>query len=187
MAFASQSSPIFDGNTVRFNDIDVPVEATVDANGNGTATRETGFNINFSDVAVESLNTGAIANDAEFVSEALAGNLYFNIHTNDFPSGEIRGQIDTVVSDETVDGVRTITLTADLDASQEPGPTSDSVATGSATVTIVVDTFGNATYSVDLDVNGLAASDLLPVAGFSPIHLHNAPAGVNGPVIVDVV
>ncbi len=174
-------------DTADFSDLDVPVVVTLDADGNGTAVRETGFGISFTDVAVESLNTEAIADDAAFVSEALAGNLYFNVHTNDFGGGEIRGQLSTIVSDVTVDGVRTIVLSAELDAAQEPGPTSDSEATGSATVTIVVDAEGNATYSTDLDISGLATSDLLPVAGVSAIHLHNAPAGENGPVILDIV
>ncbi|UTW56305.1 CHRD domain-containing protein [Kordiimonas sp. SCSIO 12610] len=185
------SNNVLNGNggsdTVNFSDLDVPVTVVIDADGNGTATRDTGFNVSFDDVAVDSLNTAAIADDAAFVTEALAGNLYFNIHTTEFPGGEIRGQLDTIVSDETVDGVRTIVLSAVLDAAQEPNDASDSEATGSATVTIVVDAEGNATYSVDLDVNGIAPSELLPVAGVSSIHLHNAPAGVNGPVILDVV
>jgi hypothetical protein len=113
--------------------------------------------------------------------------LYFNVHTNDFGGGEIRGQLDTIVSDEVIGGVRTIVLSASLDAAQEPNNASDSEATGSATVTLVVAADGSVSYSVDLDITGLATSDLLPVAGFSAIHLHNAPAGVNGPVILDVV
>jgi Ca2+-binding RTX toxin-like protein len=174
-------------DTADFSDLDVPVTVVIDAEGNGTATRDTGFNISFEDAAVDSLNTSAIADDAAFVSEALEGNLYFNIHTTEFGGGEIRGQLDTIVSDETVDGVRTIVLSAELDAAQEPNDASDSEATGSATVTLIVAADGSVTYSVDLDVNGIAPSELLPVAGFSAIHLHNAPAGVNGPVILDVV
>ena len=174
-------------DTADFSDIDVPVVVTLDENGNGTAVRETGFGIDSEDVALNIV--GALNGDlsGDFLTEALAGNLYFNVHTNDFGAGEIRGQLDTIVSDETVDGVRTIVLSASLDASQEPGPTSDSEATGSATVTIVVDAEGNITTSTDLDITGLAVSDLLPVAGFSAIHIHNAPAGVNGPVVLDVV
>ncbi|MEO0869601.1 MAG: hypothetical protein AAFY17_14425, partial [Cyanobacteria bacterium J06642_11] len=69
-------------DTANFSDIDVPVTVSLDADGNGTATRETGFSLNFANVAVDSLNPGAIADDAAFLTEALAGNLYFNVHTN---------------------------------------------------------------------------------------------------------
>lgn len=174
-------------DTVRYDDLDVPVNVVLDADGNGTATRETGFILSFSAVAVESLTPAAVPDDAAFLAEALAGNLYFNIHTNDFNGGEIRGQLDTIVSDITITGVRTIVLSADLDAAQEPGPTSDSAATGAGLVTLVVAADGSVTYSLELETSGLATSDLLPVAGVSSIHLHNAPAGVNGPVILDVV
>ena len=174
-------------DTADFSDIDVPVTATLDADGNGTATREIGFGVNFEGVAVESLNTGAIANDVAFLTEALAGNLYFNVHTNDFNGGEIRGQLDNIVSNDLVNGVGTVVISGTLDAAQEPGPTSDSAATGTGTITLVVGADGEITYDLDLDISGLATSDLLPVAGFSAIHLHNAPAGINGPVVLDVI
>ncbi|WP_299404842.1 CHRD domain-containing protein [Acaryochloris sp. IP29b_bin.148] len=174
-------------DTVRFDDIDVPVNVTLDDNGNGTATRENGFALNFENIEVDSLNTAAVADDAAFLTEALAGNLYFNIHTNDFNGGEIRGQLDNIVNDVTEGGVRTVVLSAVLDAAQEPGPTSDSAATGEGLVTLTVSPDGSVTYDLSLQTTGLATSDLLPVAGFSAIHLHNAPAGVNGPVILDVV
>ncbi|MEO0645451.1 MAG: spondin domain-containing protein [Cyanobacteria bacterium J06650_10] len=173
-------------NTADFSDIDVPVVVTLDADGNGTATRETGFSLEFDNVAVESLNPEAIADDTAFLGEALAGNFYFNVHTNDFNGGEIRGQLSTI-DDQRTNGVGTVVLSGALDAAQEPGPTSDSAATGTGRVTLVVGADGEITYSLDLDITGLATSDLLPVAGVSSIHLHNAPAGENGPVILDVV
>ena len=169
-------------DTAAFNDIDAPVTVALAADGSGTATRETGFSISYDNVAVEPLNA------IDFVAEAEAGNLYFNVHTNDFNGGEIRGQLDAIASDVTSDaGVRVLTLTALLDAAQEPGPTSDSEATGEATVVITIAADGAITYSTDLSITGLATSDLLPVAGVSAIHLHNAPRGANGPVILDVV
>ena len=128
-----------------------------------------------------------VADDAVFVEAADAGNLYFNIHTAQFPAGEIRGQIDEVVSDKTVGGTRVLTLAASLDSAQEPDDASDSAATGEATVKIIVDPEGNATYSVDLVVDGIAIEDLIPVAVFSAIHVHNAPRGVNGGVVQDVI
>ena len=166
-------------DTVDYSDSPVPVIVELDENGNGTATREVGFSVEVTDAEV--------SDDAAFIAAADAGNLYFNIHTNEFPGGEIRGQLDTVVSDETVDGVRTLVLEASLDSAQEPGGASDSDATGEGTVTIVVDADGNATYSSTLDVTGISTAELTPVAIFSAIHLHNAPAGVNGPVLQDVI
>ncbi|WP_299850104.1 spondin domain-containing protein [uncultured Roseovarius sp.] len=167
-------------DTVRYDDQDVPVTVNL---ADGFAERETGFTVTVDDAPLASLTTGQ--SPEQLLEQALANNLYYNIHTNDFNGGEIRGQL-IVQSDENVDGVRVITLQASLDSAQEPGPLSDSAATGEGTVIIRVD--GNGiTYSSSLLVTGLATSDLLPVAGVSAIHLHNAPAGQNGPVITDIV
>ncbi|MEX0317297.1 MAG: spondin domain-containing protein [Ruegeria sp.] len=170
-----------DIDTAVYSDIDVPVEVDLAA---GTATRETGFSVVVEDQPLASLTTQQ--SPTELVSEAAAGNLYYNIHTNDFPGGEIRGQLLLAQDVTTENGVRTLTLVATLDAAQEPDGASDSLATGEGTVVIVVDG-ESVTYSSDLSVTGLATSDLLPVAGVSAIHLHNAPAGINGPVITDIV
>jgi len=128
---------------------------------------------------------GAGLTPATFVSEAVAGNIYYNIHTSDFGGGEIRGQL-TAESDVTdAAGVRTIVLSSSLDGAQEPNDASDSEATGEATLTITVAADGTVTYSSQLDVTGLAPSELISLGAVSAIHLHNAPAGVNGPVVQD--
>lgn len=174
-------------DTAIFLDVGSPIIVDVDDEGNGTVTTEVGFSVTHQDVPVDVLNPETPA-ASDFVGEALSGNLYFNIHTETFPAGEIRGQLDTVVSDETSgEGVRTIVISGELDASQEPGPTSDSLATGFGNVTITVQPDGEISYSSELDVSGIGSSELLPVAGFSAIHLHNAPAGVNGAVVLDIV
>ena len=178
-------------DTADFSDQDVAVTVNLGANGNGTATRETGFTVSVENVVVgASLQPTQNINDAAgFVSEAIAGNLYYNIHTADFPGGEIRGQFE-VVSDEGDGHGRVIELVATLDASQEPGPTSDSDATGTATLTISVDeATGQVVYSSELTVTGLNEADLqTPVPGVvSAIHLHNAPAGINGPIAQDTL
>ena len=167
-------------DTVDFSDLDVAVVVNLGLNGNGTATRETGFSVSVS-------NT--LAADPAFVDQAAANELYYNIHSADFPGGEIRGQL-LVDSDVTEGNIRTIELSGGLDAAQEPGPTSDSDATGQATLTVVqnLDT-GEVTYSSELSVTGLNEADLqTPAPGvLSAIHLHNAPAGQNGPVVQDTL
>ena len=168
-----------DGNdTVDYTSSSVPVRVELDADGNGTATRELGFSVEVTDAEV--------ADEAVFLQAALDGNLYFNIHTEEFGGGEIRGQL-SVTTDETVDGVRTIVLDGGLDAAQEPNGASDSDATGVGQVTITVAEDGTASYSSTLDVTGISTSELSPVAVFSAIHLHNAPAGSNGGVVQDVI
>jgi len=178
-------------DTADFSDLDVAVKVNLGANGNGTATRDTGFTVRVDNAVVAAPNQfgSSIADGAAFVDQAVAGNLYYNIHTSDFPGGEIRGQL-LVDSDVTEHGFRTIELSGGLDAAQEPGPLSDSEATGEATVTIVQNlTTGEVTYSSVLDVTGLNEADLqTPIPGVvSAIHLHNAPAGQNGPVVQDTL
>jgi len=128
-----------------------------------------------------------VADDAAFLTAAEAGNLYFNIHTADFPGGEIRGQLDTVVSDKTVRGLRILTLSAVLDSAQEPNGTSDSEAMGMGTVKVTVSSDGRVTYNSDLTVTGIQVDELVPVAVFSAIHLHDAPRGQNGGVLQDII
>ncbi|MBO9433124.1 CHRD domain-containing protein [Ruegeria sp. R13_0] len=178
-------------DTADFSDLDVAVEVRLGANGNGTATRDTGFNVSVKDAVVSAPGQfGAnIANGAAFLEQALQGNLYYNIHTSDFPGGEIRGQL-LVDSVETEHGIRTVTLSGGLDAAQEPGPTSDSEATGEASLVITQNlNTGEVTYSSELSVVGLNEADLnTPIPGVvSAIHLHNAPAGNNGPVVQDTL
>ncbi len=177
-------------DTADFSDLDVAVTVNLGPNGNGTATRDTGFTVSVTDQVVSNpAQFGSnIQDGADFVEEAVAGNLYFNIHTSDFIGGEIRGQLE-VVSDTGAGHSRVIELAGSLDAAQEPGPTSDSDATGEATVTISFNEAGEVLYSSELTVVGLNEADLQsPIPGVvSPIHLHNAPAGQNGPVVQDVV
>ncbi|MDW3183353.1 beta strand repeat-containing protein [Roseobacter sp.] len=178
-------------DTVDFSDLDVAVNVNLGPNGNGTATRDTGFNVRVTDQAVSAPGQfgSAIADGVQFVEQAVAGNLYFNIHTAEFPGGEIRGQL-LVDSDVTEGGFRTITLSGGLDASQEPGPTSDSTATGEGSLVIVQEVHtGAVTYSSELSIVGLNEADLqTPIPGVvSAIHLHNAPAGQNGPVVQDTL
>lgn len=167
-------------DTADFSDLDVAVNVNLGSNGNGTATRDTGFNVSVTDQVV--------TDGAAFVAAAEAGNLYFNIHTSDFIGGEIRGQL-TIISDTGTGHDRVIELAGSLDAAQEPGPTSDSAATGEGTLTISFNEAGEVLYSSELSVVGLNEADLqTPVPGaVSAIHVHNAPAGQNGPILQDTL
>lgn len=148
-----------------------------------SASRQTGFSVAVENQPFASLTTSQTP--AELIEEATNDRLYYNVHTTDFAGGEIRGQL-ILQSDTTVDGVRTILLEAALDSAQEPGGTSDSEATGSGLVSIVDDGL-SVSYSSQLSISGITTADLLPVAGVSSIHLHNAEAGQNGAVITDII
>jgi hypothetical protein len=93
--------------------------------------------------------------------------LYFNIHTDENPAGEIRGQI-LLETDKAYSGM--------LNAEQEVADV-ESDATGLATF--------------NLSKNGEEVNYFVVVEGLTgPIqmaHLHNAPAGVDGPVIVNLM
>lgn len=68
----------------------------------------------------------------------------------------------------------------DLDGDQEVVPVS-TAATGKGWLMV-----NKATNQVTfkLKVRGLTTADLLDVGGLGAVHLHNAPAGMNGPVVV---
>ncbi|MCA0354061.1 MAG: CHRD domain-containing protein [Chloroflexi bacterium] len=124
----------------------------------------------------------------------LAGQAYVNIHTNSFPGGEIRGQIDgatincpppTATPTETATPSNTPTATAtpipsclrfmvSLEGSQEVPP-SGSNATGGGTVD--VDTVNNI-LSYNLSYQGLSGTE-------TAAHIHGfAPRGGNAGVLV---
>ena len=173
-------------DTARYDDQDVGVTVNL---ANGTATRETGFQVSVQNLPLVNPNGGIGA--AAIVSQAALGNLYFNIHTSDFPAGELRGNLTELVSDETVAGVRTLVVRAELNGESEvQDPPVETGASGTGTVTFVVAADGSVTYSTEIAVSGLNTVDLLPVnignGTLSPIHLHNAPPGANGPVVVDI-
>ena len=97
------------------------------------------------------------------LADLLAGNLYVNIHASGRPDGEIRGQMLT----RTVDR---FFFTAN--GSQEVPPT-DSTATGDCLADLADQPFS---LFVQCTHNVVAPTS---------IHLHDAPPGVDGPVIFD--
>ena len=95
--------------------------------------------------------------------DLVAGNLYTNVHSPTFPGGEIRGQL--MKPGE-------LLFVANLNQANEvPTPTGSS-ATGVGSVI-----FNPAT-------NGIKYRLQHGVSGATAAHIHQAPAGVNGPVIV---
>ncbi len=105
--------------------------------------------------------------DADVRSALLDGMLYVNIHTEANQPGEIRGQL--------FPDLAPLTVSATLSGEAEVPPVETS-ATG--TVEATLDGF---TFTLSGSFEGLE-SNLLELAG-SPAHIHDAPAGENGPVV----
>lgn len=172
-------------DTVRFDDLDVGVAVDLTA---GEATRDTGFDVTIEDLFLVNPNDGI--EPSEIVNQGVVGNLYFNIHTSDFPSGELRGQLELSEDNRDAFGYGTVVFSAQLDGAQETPAPVDTDASGEASVVFTVAPDGSVSYTTDLSISGLNQADLLPVnignGTLSPIHLHNAPAGAGGPVVVDI-
>jgi hypothetical protein len=99
----------------------------------------------------------------------IAGRIYLNIHNASFPGGEIRGQINYNQS-----LLRTIPVTGTFSGTQEV-PANASTATGS-----VVGNFDQRSglLGIKITYSGLTANA-------TAAHIHRAPIGVNGGVIID--
>ena len=73
---------------------------------------------------------------------------------------------------------------ASVDGSQEVPDATGSAATG---VAILEVNETDKTFGMDLVVSGINAADLLGVGpNSSPIHIHSAPAGMNGGIVIDL-
>ena len=86
----------------------------------------------------------------------------------------------------TTAGATPILSTATLDAAQEPGPLSTSPALGAAVLSVEPTT---GEFDFNLQITGIEPDELADLGlgpAISSIHLHNAPLGVNGPVVVDL-
>ncbi len=102
------------------------------------------------------------------IAALFAGKLYVNVHTAANPGGEIRGQV--VLSSGTA-------LSATLEGSQE-SPAVATTAKGTATLSL--SSVGGTALSYALTVNGLSGA-------MTGAHFHVGAAGVNGPVVKNIL
>jgi len=100
-----------------------------------------------------------------------AGGYYLQVHTANFPDGEVRGQI-AVPSGAT----GTVTISTSLNGGSEVPPVTTA---GTGTGTLVVDLSTGAVSSAAITVSGMSSA-------VNAAHIHQGAAGVNGPVVVAV-
>ena len=94
------------------------------------------------------------------IADLLGGQLYINIHTAGRPTGEIRGQI--------VNSIDAVAFTAD---GTQVVPQNDSSATASCNA------------DLNASATSLSVSCTHTLAGASAAHIHDAPFGLNGPIV----
>ena len=164
----------FRGDT--FEGADVSAEGRQIIGGEDTVT-DFSFGVATAFITVNEGTTSQAVVDA-----ADAGNIYFNIHSSNFPAGEVRGNLTLVEDNRDHNGVGTVTFSAILNGEnevQDPAVVTDAEGTG--TVTFTIDADGNVTYSTEIEIENFDVSTL--TVG----HFHEAPAGSNGPVVVDIL
>ena len=127
-----------------------------------------------------SLQVNGGTTTASVLAAAEAGELYLNVGTAGNPDGEFRAQIEFIVDDTTdAAGVRTVEFLVFPSSSNVVPPLDNFFGSHSGTVTFIVDAAGVVTYAIDIGFNN--TSDITNVS------LNAAPAGVNGPVVEDVL
>jgi hypothetical protein len=105
------------------------------------------------------------------VATLKAGGYYFNVHTVNFPNGEVRGQIHV---DPAATG--TITITTPLTGAEEVPPTT---STGTGTGMVTVNLVTGAATNISVSFSGMSGT-------VTAAHIHEAAAGANGPVVIAI-
>ena len=128
--------------------------------------------------ALESLLKGEVAADKAVVAQILAdpAGFYVNMHTQAFPKGAVRGQLQA----QAPSSRKAVILQATMTGAQEVGTVGS--ATGRATVVVRLDpTTGRVAFR-RLRVRGLAggAGDTV-----TKLHIHRGVAGTAGDVVID--
>ncbi|MBE9059658.1 CHRD domain-containing protein [cf. Phormidesmis sp. LEGE 11477] len=126
--------------------------------------------------------TGVFKLSDSEVAGLIADGLYVNLHTQNNPSGELRGQVNVESSDLISSEVLATGLP--LEEAQQPTDVVDTASTGELSVSL------NGNKLIVLGNFSDLTSPLLPIGGAdaagnpeSPVHIHMAAAGENGPII----
>jgi hypothetical protein len=100
-----------------------------------------------------------------------AAGYYFNVHTVNFPNGEVRGQIHV---DPAATG--TVTITTPMTGGEEVPPNM-SAGTGTGMLTVNLST--GAVTNTSVTFSGLTSAVTFA-------HIHEAAAGANGPIVIAI-
>ena len=130
---------------------------------------------------VTTMEATNVATTSTVLADALAGNIYINVHSTAFPGGELRGQLSSVYRDTTdPSGVRTVHFKVEELSGGNEVPPVMSDARGFAELTMQVASGGAVTFSTKVTTVNL------PAASITNAHLHTGAPGVSGPVATGI-
>jgi hypothetical protein len=122
--------------------------------------------------------SGELAFNPADLADLMTGNMYVNVHSNVFPGGELRGQLEA----GSFRGI-SIAFNQPMSPENEVPPHSELDAGARSVVTLDLKLMGNRV------VAGWTAFEVTyrfsTSALFQGLHVHKAPAGVNGPIVID--